>query len=427
MVAAACRAGPAHLFRAPAFERLDASPLHGTAPESGRRLARAGGRYVTVPRSRVVWSDRFLDYDFGPHHPFSEVSRGLAARLLDLATRDSAPDRIEWSRSVPVAGRATLELFHRPEYLDFVENAGELAKQVLLDTGDTPSFPGCYEASARLVEGAVQAFDYTVELRRPAYHPAGGLHHAHTNRASGFCIFNDAAVAIAHGVKRGLRIAYIDIDAHHGDGVMYGFYDSGKVLDIDFHQDGRTIFPGTGFPHEVGRGDGAGLKANLPLPPGAGDEALVPLFRRVVPPLVRSFLPDVIVLQHGVDGHYGDEIAHLQFSPAGYAEVDRVVLALAHELTHDRLLVTGGGGYRAESVGRVLARTGLLLAGLDLPDDAAVLPQEWRKEFHRAFGREAPATWGEVPDLDPSPWIPDDESKLVRTLESQLGARFPAP
>ncbi|HYB77456.1 MAG TPA: hypothetical protein VEE83_02085, partial [Thermoplasmata archaeon] len=109
---------------------------------------------MSAPRSRVVWSDRFLDYDFGPHHPFTELSRGLAARLLELATRDSAPHAIDWLRSVPVAGRPTLELFHRPEYLDFVESAGELAKQVLLDTGDTPSFPGCYEASARLVEGA---------------------------------------------------------------------------------------------------------------------------------------------------------------------------------------------------------------------------------------------------------------------------------
>ena len=382
---------------------------------------------MSAPRSRVVWSDRFLDYDFGPHHPFTELSRGLAARLLELATRDSAPHAIDWLRSVPVAGRPTLELFHRPEYLDFVESAGELAKQVLLDTGDTPSFPGCYEASARLVEGAVQAFDYTMEHRRPAYHPAGGLHHAHTNRASGFCIFNDVAVAVAHGVSKGLRVAYVDIDAHHGDGVMYGFYDSGKVLDVDFHQDGRTIFPGTGFPYEVGRADGAGLKANVPLPPGAGDEALVPIFRRIVPPLLRKFQPDVIVLQHGVDGHYRDEIARLQYSPAAYAEVDRIVLSLSQELTHGRLLVTGGGGYRAESVGRVLARTGLILTGLDVPEDSAVLPQEWRKEFHSTFGRMAPATWGDTVELEPSPWVPDDESKLVRVLESQLGERFPAP
>ncbi|HYB77336.1 MAG TPA: hypothetical protein VEE83_01475, partial [Thermoplasmata archaeon] len=139
------------------------------------------------------------------------------------------------------------------------------------------------------------------------------------------------------------------------------------------------------------------------------------------------FQPDVIVLQHGVDGHYRDEIARLQYSPAAYAEVDRIVLSLSQELTHGRLLVTGGGGYRAESVGRVLARTGLILTSLDVPEDSAVLPQEWRKEFHSTFGRMAPATWGDAVELEPSPWVPDDESKLVRVLESQLGERFPAP
>jgi len=373
----------------------------------------------------VVWSERFFDYDFGPFHPFTERSRGLGARLLELATRDAPPNTLDWSRTVRVADRQTLESFHREGYLEFVEGASGLAKQVLLDTGDTPSFPGCYEASARIVQGAVEAFDDAYEHHRVAFHPAGGLHHAHPDRASGFCIFNDVAVAVARGVTRGHRVAYIDIDAHHGDGVMYGFYDSGKVLDIDFHQDGRTLFPGTGFPHEAGRGDGAGLKANLPLPPGAGDEALLPMFHRVVPPLLREFRPDIIVLQHGVDGHYGDEIAQLQYSPAAYVDVDRTVLALARELTQGRLLVTGGGGYRAESVSRVLGRVGMLMAGLPDPGDATSLPAEWRKEFMAAFDREAPRTWGDAAELDPSPWTPTDEKKLIGELEAKLGERLP--
>lgn len=382
---------------------------------------------MTETRLHVVWSDRFLDYDFGSFHPFTEISRGLGARLLDLTTAHLPSGTIDWFRAVRVAERPTLETFHRQEYLDFVENASGLAKQVLLDTGDTPSFPGCYEASARIVEGAIHAFEYAYEHKRPTFHPAGGLHHAHPSRASGFCIFNDVAVAVAHGVRAGRRVAYIDIDAHHGDGVMYGFYDSGKVLDIDFHQDGRTIFPGTGFPYEVGRGDGAGTKVNAPFPPGAGDEALLPLFRRVVPAMLREFRPDIIVLQHGVDGHFGDQIARLQYSPAGYAEVDRIVLALSRELTQGRLLVTGGGGYRAESVSRVLARAGLILAGLPVPEEGAHLPAEWRKEFSAAFDREAPHAWGERTELEPSPWTSADETKLVRDLESKLGERLPPP
>jgi len=382
---------------------------------------------LTTARAHVVWSERFLDYDFGPHHPFTESSRGLASQLLEAAASSAPAGSLGWTRSVKVADRPTLETFHRAEYLDFVESASGLAKQLLLDTGDTPSFPGCYEASARLVQGAIEALENTLEHGRPAFHPAGGLHHAHPQRASGFCIFNDVAIAVAHALQKGHRVAYIDIDAHHGDGVMYGFYDSGRVLDIDFHQDGRTLFPGTGFPHEVGRGDGAGLKANLPFPPGAGDEALLPTFRRVVPTLLRQFRPDVIVLQHSVDGHFGDEIAHLQYSPKAYAEVDRVVLALARELTHGRLLVTGGGGYRAESVSRVLARTGLILAGLPEPPEHAPLPSAWRKEFHTTFGREAPATWGDAVELDPSPWTDADEQNLVAQLESKLGEKLSVP
>jgi acetoin utilization protein AcuC len=208
---------------------------------------------------------------------------------------------------------------------------------------------------------------------------------------------------------------------------MYGFYDSGKVLDIDFHQDGRTLFPGTGFPYEVGRGDGAGLKANLPFPPGAGDEALLPTFRRVVPTLLRQFRPDVIVLQHGVDGHFGDQIAHLQYSPKAYAEVDRMSLELANELTHGRLLVTGGGGYRAESVSRVLARAGVILAGLPEPPEHAPLPASWRKEFRSTFGHDAPSTWSDAWEPDPSPWTESDERNLLAQLESQLGSKMSVP
>jgi acetoin utilization protein AcuC len=378
-------------------------------------------------RAHAVWTDRFLDYDFGPYHPFSERSRGLAARLLESVTAEATPSPLGWSHAVEVASRPTLESFHHADYLDFVKEASGLAREVVLDGGDTPGFRGCYEAAARIVQGAVDALDHTLEHRRPAFHPGGGLHHAHPDRASGFCIFNDVAIAVGRAVRNGHRVAYVDIDAHHGDGVMYGFFDSGKVLDIDFHQDGRTLFPGTGFPHEVGRGDGAGLKANVPFPPGAGDEALLPMFRRVVPVLLRRFRPDVIILQHGVDGHYGDELAQLQYSPSAYAEIDRTVLSLARELTHGRLLVTGGGGYRAESVSRVLARTGLILAGWPEPDGSLSLPADWRAEFAQTMGRDAPRTWVDRAVLDSSPWTENDERSLIGQLEGKLGDRFPTP
>jgi acetoin utilization protein AcuC len=378
-----------------------------------------------VPRLAVVWDDRFLDYDFGPGHPFTEASRKLGVDLLASLVRRDRPGPIVWVDRIDPAARDLLETFHAPEYLRFVERLSGERLGSFLDRGDTPSFPGCYSAAARLVAGAARAEEISTERGIPSFHPAGGLHHAHPDGASGFCIFNDVAIVISRALRDRRRVAYLDIDAHHGDGVMYGFYRSGQVLDIDFHQDGRTLFPGTGYARETGRGDGAGLKVNVPLPPGAGDEALVPLFRRLVPALVREFKPDVIVLQHGVDGHAEDALAQLQYTPAAYLEIDRLVLDLSREVCGGRLLVTGGGGYRAASVSRVLARVGAILSGVALPADGDETPRAWREEFRQRVGESAPAVWSEPPALSPSPWRPSDASELLRELESHLGRRFP--
>jgi acetoin utilization protein AcuC len=374
----------------------------------------------------VVWDPRFLDYDFGPDHPFSERSRELAVHLLESVLGPDDAGAVEWAREVAVVPREVLETFHRAGYLDFVEEAGLRDAGGMLDRGDTPAFPGCYEAAARLVGGALRAMSAVSAGRGPAFHPAGGLHHAHPDRASGFCVFNDVAIVVREAVRRGQRVAYVDLDAHHGDGVMYGLYDDGRVLDIDFHQDGRTLFPGTGFPHETGRGDGAGLKVNLPLPPLAGDAALLPLFHRVAVPLLREFRPDVIVVQHGVDGHVGDALAQLQYTPAAYDVVDRSLRDLASELCDGRLVVTGGGGYNAASVSRVLARTAVTLTGRQPPPASTRLPAGWRDEFTRATGEAAPRAWGEHDRVLRSAWSSDDESALIRTLSAALGRRFPA-
>jgi acetoin utilization protein AcuC len=391
------------------------------------RLMRAESPSVpTDANAAIVWDPRFLHYDFGPDHPFSERSRGLAVDLLEREFRETGTP-VHWVRQIPPATREAIERFHDSAYVDLVERAGGLEHPILLDAGDTPSFPGCYEESARLVAGARSALDWTLEHGRPAFHPAGGLHHAHPDRASGFCVFNDVALAVAAAVDAGRRVAYIDLDAHHGDGVMYGFYDSGKVLDIDFHQDGRTLFPGTGFATESGRGDGAGLKANLPLPPRAGDEALLPLFQRVVPELLRAFRPDVLVVQHGVDGHVGDRLAQLQYTSAAYAELDARLLALARELCGGRILVTGGGGYRPDAVARVLARAGLAISGVALPSGAETVPEEWRQRYRSEIGAPAPLGWVDVEETLPSPWSADRAAKLVKDLEGALGLRFPDP
>lgn len=376
----------------------------------------------------VVWDDRFREYDFGPGHPFTEASRALAVRLLETLEPASASGSPRYLNRVPPADRLSLERFHRPAYLDRLATLEGSSRRELLDQGDTPSFPGCFGASRRLVGGTLVALEEITSGRtRRAFNPGGGLHHAHPDRASGFCILNDLAVTIAAalGGHQIDRVAYLDIDAHHGDGVMYGFFEDGRVLDIDFHQDGRTIFPGTGSAAEVGRGDGAGLKVNLPLPPGTGDAGLVALFERVAAPMLVDFRPQLMVLQCGVDGHAGDSLGatQLAYSPAGYRHVVRRVTEIAAGLGEVPVLATGGGGYTAEHVARILASVAYWVAAREVPPHA--LPLAWREAFTREFGRPAPASW-EAP-ADPEPWTAVEEERIVRPLSTALGRKFPRP
>jgi acetoin utilization protein AcuC len=345
---------------------------------------------------RLVWDDRLLDYDFGRDHPFQMRFRGEAAHRI--RAERAAGGRGEPETSLEPADDSVLARFHTDAYRAFVRDRAGLPVRGLLDQGDTPSFPGCDRAAARVVAGTLGALDaLTSGERRRAFAPGGGLHHAHPNRASGFCIFNDVAIALASALRPVgpyRRVAYVDVDAHHGDGVMYGFYGDGRVLDIDFHQDGRSLFPGTGSVGETGSGDGSGGKINLPLPPGAGDGSLVPLMRRVAVPLLREFRPELIVLQHGVDGHTADPLAALEYTDAGYADVLRILLDVADELRGPGLLVTGGGGYDREAVARVLTNVGRSLEAGSEPGPSPVPDEPWvetvTQGLERALGRKFP-------------------------------------
>jgi len=377
--------------------------------------------------AEVVWDPGFQAYDFGPGRWSGGGPRSLAVHLMDAAGLfgDASPAR--WRRSVRPATRADLLRFHDERYVARVEEASASPRRTFLDAGDTPSFAGCFGASRAIVGGATTSLDAVRSGRvRRAFHPAGGLHHAHPGRAAGFCIFNDVGVALAKATGVGgpyRRVAYVDIDAHHGDGVMYGFYDSGRVLDIDIHQDGRTLYPGTGRVDEVGRGDGSGLKANLPLAPGAGDAAFASAFLRVVPTLVREYRPELIVLQHGVDAHEGDRLAGLRLTDASYELAIRTVVGLADELCRGRLVVTGGGGYHPRNVAVVLARCGFLLAGVQPPHGQ--LPPGWRGEFQREIGRRAPSRWAQASIRPPTAEQPEAVERVIRALGGNLGVRFP--
>jgi acetoin utilization protein AcuC len=294
----------------------------------------------------VVVSERLARYGFGDGHPFGPDR--LAAFLREFAAR-GLPQRVA-ALEPRNATDQELRSFHTPEYLEFVRERSA-AGTGLLDAGDTPAFKGVYEAAAGVVGATLSCVDAIMQGDyRRAFVPIAGLHHAARNRAAGFCVFNDCGVAIEQLKRAGLRrIAYVDIDAHHGDGVFYAFEDDAAVVFADLHEDGRYLYPGTGAAAETGRGAAVGMKLNVPLPPGADDEVFARVWPRVTEHL-RKFQPEFFILQCGADSLEGDPITHLRFSPQVHGRAARELGALADELGHGRVLALGGGGYNRSNL-----------------------------------------------------------------------------
>jgi acetoin utilization protein AcuC len=295
----------------------------------------------------------------------------------------------------PVAADDDLRLVHTEAYLDAVKRAGSGEPgdwwRFGFGPGDNPIFPGMHEASARVAGASLAAAEAV--LSGPADHafnPAGGLHHAMPDRASGFCVYDDPAIAIASLLSRGVeRVAYVDVDVHHGDGPQAIFWDDPRVLTISIHESGRYLFPGTGFADERGGGDAEGTKTNVPLPPYTADAGWLEAFRAIVPGLVRDWRPDVLVTQLGCDTHHTDPLAHLALSTGAYREAAKAFHGLAHEAAGGRWLATGGGGYQwARVVPRAWTIYFAEMAEREVPDD---IPAEWLD----LAGREA---GGPVPD-----------------------------
>ena len=345
------------------------------------------GGYLVTQMVGFVYSDAFQKYNFGPTHPLRPTRLKLTFELMKASGLFNSPSikMIEPRQ----AQRGELLLFHDESYLRLVERMSESGSG-FLDMGDTPAFKGCYEASSLAVGASLTAVDTVMSgIATHAMNIAGGLHHAHPNRASGFCIFNDPAVSIAYlKEKYSLnRILYLDIDAHHGDGVMYGFYSDDSVLDIDFHEDGHALFPGTGFTEETGAGSASGIKINVPLPPFTGDETYLKLFKKIVPVAVRKFNPQILLVQCGADSHANDLLAHLQLTTRSYCEIASTVHQLAHEVSDGRLVIFGGGGYNPSNVARAWTLIAATLVGSNIPDD---IPKDWRRLFEALVGEKAP-------------------------------------
>ncbi len=361
-------------------------------------------------RTALLWDDKFAQYNLGPQHPLRPVRVKLTHDLIQA--KGIIDGKIVAVEAPRVATRAELLLFHTEDYIRTVKKASDRGEG-LLDLGDTPAFKGCYEATSLVVGASLQACDLVMKTEYAhTFNPSGGLHHAHPERASGFCIFNDPAIVIGY-LKKNYnvkRLLYLDIDAHHGDGVMYGYYDDPAVLDIDFHENGRYIFPGTGFPTETGDGKAKGLKVNIPLLPGTGDEAFLRGFESIVPPLVRRFKPEIILVQCGADGHDNDLLANLRLTTRTYREVIDTVHELAHEHSSGRLILFGGAGYTLSNVPRTWAVAFATLAGKQLDES---IPESWRAEFEKLTGEEAPLRLYDRP-------IPEQSSKALLEIESVL-------
>ncbi|MFX1475792.1 MAG: acetoin utilization protein AcuC [Promethearchaeota archaeon] len=270
---------------------------------------------------------------------------------------------------------------------------GELSQREgysVLDMGDTSAFPGAYDVTSLAVGATLACADEVMKgAANIGWNPAGGLHHARPNSAAGFCIFNDVAIACRYLQKEyGLkRILYFDIDVHHADGVQEIFYDDPGVLTLSIHESGRTLYPGTGFPEELGEGEGQGYSVNVPLPPYTIDEYYLQAFEAIVPPIMEHYRPEAVVMQNGVDTHFQDQLGHLQLTTAAHTKVAARMVELIKQYAGGRLIAVGGGGYSYLSVPRCWTLMFGEYAGLDVTDE---IPTEWLKLFKEITGLDPP-------------------------------------
>ncbi|MFE2280009.1 acetoin utilization protein AcuC [Streptomyces sp. NPDC059454] len=343
-------------------------------------------------RVQLMWDEAVTGYDFGRDHPMDPVRLALTRSLVGALGLDREVDVV----AAKAAGESTLRLVHREDYIEAVRAASAdpaaADRSYGLGTLDDPAFAGMHEVSALIAGQSVGAAEAVWRGDAPhAVNFAGGLHHAMPGAASGFCVYNDAALAIARLLELGAeRVAYVDVDVHHGDGVQAAFWEDPRVLTISLHEHPRTLFPQTGWPEETGAGSAEGGAVNVALPAGTGDAGWLRAFHSVVPELIADFRPQVLVTQHGADTHFEDPLAHLAVS----LDAQRAVQVACHELAHayadGRWVALGGGGY---AVVEVVPRSWTHLVGIaaERPvEPTTVIPEGWRQEVYARTRQPAP-------------------------------------
>jgi acetoin utilization protein AcuC len=351
-----------------------------------------------APRTAFIWDDALADYRFTDDHPLNPRRLELT---LDLIRRLDLLDDTVPARS---ASDDELRAVHAPEFVAAVQGASagttplSTLQQFGLGSGDVPIVPGMHDAAAHIAGATMRAAELVMsgEYTR-AFNIAGGLHHARRAEASGFCVYNDLACAIRWLQQtHGARVMYIDIDAHHGDGVQQIFYADPDVLTVSFHESGAFLYPGTGFIDELGEDDGYGYSVNVPLDPHTDTESFIDCVRALVPPLAEAFAPDVIMLQAGCDAHILDPLTHLRCTTALYREAVRIVSDVADTHCNGRIIATGGGGYAIYTVvPRAWTIVWAMLTKQDVPGE---VPLEFQRLLRHESGQAVPATLIDAPD-----------------------------
>ena len=411
---------------------MSATRIPGRSPSlSSRGVVYTRSMAGIVPRMLLVYGPRSATYDFGPAHPLTPRRFGPGIDLLravgaepGLAPEPAPDEELRWchtGRYIEVVKR-----FSAQPYGGFEAGIGE--------GGDDPPFAGMHEAGAMVAGGSLRAVEAILRGDvEHAFHPGGGLHHAMPDRASGFCIYDDPALAIARARRDGLRVLYVDLDVHHGDGVQAIHWEDPGVLTLSFHETGRYLFPGTGDVGELGEGSAAGTSVNVPFQPGTGEGAWLAAVRTLLPELAAAFGPDLIVSQHGADSHAWDPLAHLRVTTTAMGEAARLVDTVAHRSAGGRWLATGGGGYDAY---RVVPRSWSLvwLAGAhrEVPDATpAAWRDRWSAEASRYGQAPLPERFVDAPNagmlLDASQTAAETHSTETAALVRRLVVPTPAP
>lgn len=405
-----------------AFERRVRAVSPSGTILKGRENRASWDERAVVDRAALIWDPYLAAYDMGPGHPLDPRRLTLTVELME-AFGLLGPDVVVTPEK---ATDEDLRLVHSSGYIEAVHQASDWSTDFRPDMGlgtaDNPIFPDMHEVAALQCGAAILGVEEVLSGRRTrTFSIAGGMHHAHRSRAAGFCVYNDAAVGIAVALRArpGLKVLYIDIDAHHGDGVQEAFIDSADVMTLSIHESGVYAFPGTGFSEDIGSGLGEGYAANVPLPAYATDECFALAFDGVIVPLARAFRPDVIVAQLGIDAHHSDPLIELGLTLPGYRSLVRGIIGLADELCQGRLAALGGGGYRIVDV-VPLAWTWVMaeLQGVELSD---VVPEEWRVRTRARMGCEPPQGMGAQDRFDsPAERV---ENVLRLTAERVLATR----